>query len=59
MNGLTFAARRRIGSIQSATGATRQEAERALRDHGWDVSAAIDFIRRKMPIKAKEVSDGR
>jgi len=49
----------RIAQVRDRTGATIVEASRALRDHGWDVPAAVDFIRRKMPIKAKEVPNAR
>jgi NACalpha-BTF3-like transcription factor len=48
-----------IAKVCGRSGATTAEAIRALDDHGWDVTAAIDFIRRKMPIKAKEVPDAR
>mgnify|MGYP000098933372 CR=1 FL=1 len=41
----------KIANVCHHAKVTAQEAERALSDCGWNVDAAVDYIRRKMPIK--------
>ena len=41
----------KIAKVMDQTGATTHEARNALDDCGWDIVAAVDLIRRKMPIK--------
>lgn len=41
----------RIGEVAAVMGVSRADAEHALSESNWDVDAAIDWLRHKMPIR--------
>lgn len=41
----------KIAQVRTRTGTSEPEAALALTENGWDVTAAIEHIRRKMPIR--------
>lgn len=41
----------RIGEVATVMGVSRADAERALSESNWDVDAAMDWLRRKTPMR--------
>lgn len=41
----------RIGEVATVMGVSRTDAERALSESNWDVDVAMDWLRRKTPVR--------